>query len=422
MATTTPNYDINYDDERLVDVKTQEQTALTENEQLYGGMIENVDQYYTGLQEQSKEYADKQAQLQQENTDFAIEQINQQKDQAKKDYTKEQSGAYVDWQKQSNQYGAQAEQMASQGMAGSGYSESSQVGMYNTYQNRVAVARESLNKTMMNFDNNIQQAILQNNSALAEIYYNAHREQLELSLESFQYKNTLLIEQANKQQELKQFYSNEYQNVLNQMNTENAMAENVRQFNEQQALEREQMQKSYELQLAELAEKKRQFDEEMARLKKLDDEEAQRKAQELELQRRQVVAQEKEVQSKIDNLVIEKDPVVEDDPEAKIEKDPETKKQTTSNSNTFGNSASTMKKSDYYFSNGYQPQYINNKKLSKSGVTIGAVFGSSLGLPTSQNIWKAGAKYYVWDGSSRSYVDVTAKYHQWVYSGGRYDT
>lgn len=405
MATTTPNYDINYDDERLVDVKTQEQTALTENEQLYGGMIENVDQYYTGLQEQSKEYADKQAQLQQQNTDFAIEQINQQKQQAQKDYTKEQSGAYVDWQKQSNQYGAQAEQMASQGMAGSGYSESSQVGMYNTYQNRVAVARESLNKTMMNFDNNIQQAILQNNSALAEIYYNAHREQLELSLESFQYKNTLLIEQANKQQELKQFYSNEYQNVLNQMNTENALAESVRQANMQQ----DNWQKEYEQTIAEYNEGIRQFNEQIKLEREKMTAEAEQKAKELELARDQLEEDKRQANLSYQAKVVQNTPVVK------------------------GGNTGTQISTQYYNgtiaenvggfgymgkdNNGvaYQPKgvYENGEavELTKSGKTAKQMLGKGITNSSGvniekQNVWKGDKYYYIWNGTANTYEIV----------------
>ena len=368
-------------------------------------MIENVDQYYTGLQEQSKEYADKQAQLQQKNTDFAIEQINQQKDQAKKDYTKEQSGAYVDWQKQSNQYGAQAEQMASQGMAGSGFSESSQVGMYNTYQNRVAVARESLNKTMMNFDNNIQQAILQNNSALAEIYYNAHREQLELSLESFQNKNTLLIEQANKQQELKQFHSNEYQNVLNQMNTENALAESVRQANMQQ----ENWEKEFEQTIAEYNERIRQFNEQIKLEREKMTAEAEQNAKELELARDQLEEEKRQANLSYQAKVVQNTPVVKGGDTG------------TQISTQYYNGSIAENVGGFGYmgkdNNGvaYQPKgvYENGKavKLAKSGKTAKQMLGKGITNSSgvnieNQNVWKGDKYYYIWNGTANTYEIV----------------
>ena len=234
------NYSINYDDNRFQTVESDKKEAISDLEKTYSGMIEDSDGYFQAQIDASKEWEKQQTALQNEKTDFAIQEINQQKDQAKKDYTKEQSGAYVDWQKQSNQYGANAEAQAAQGMQNTGYSESSQVSMYNTYQNRVATARESYNRAVLNYDNAITEARLQNNSALAEIAYNALQQQLELSLQGFQYKNTLVLELANKKIEVDQMYHERWQDVLNQINTENALAEEIRQFNASMALQREQ--------------------------------------------------------------------------------------------------------------------------------------------------------------------------------------
>lgn len=236
------NYDINYDDQRFQKVESEKQAALTEHEQTYDSMISNSDKYYQSQIDASKDYANKQTELQNQQTDFAIQEIEQQKADAQKDYTKEQSGAYVDWQKQSNQYGVNAEQTASNGMQNTGYSESSLVSMYNTYQNRVTTARESFNRAVQNYNNSITQARLQNNAALAEIAYNALQQQLELSLQGFQYKNQLLLDKASKKLEIENSYYNRYQDVLNQINTENSLAEQIRQFNESMALEREQFQ------------------------------------------------------------------------------------------------------------------------------------------------------------------------------------
>lgn len=234
------NYEINYDDQRFKNVESQKTTALNDLEKTYSGMVNDTDKYYQAQIDASKNWADKQTQLQQEKTDFAIEQIEQQKEQAKKDYTKEQSGAYVDWQKQSNEFGVDAEQKAAAGMANTGFSESSKVSMWNTYQNRVATAREACSRAVLNYDNAIKDARLQNNSVLAEIAYNALQQQLELSLQGFQYKNQLLLDKTSQKLTLENNYYQRYQDVLNQINTENALAEEIRQFNEQMAFEREQ--------------------------------------------------------------------------------------------------------------------------------------------------------------------------------------
>ena len=247
------NYQVNYEDERFDQVEQDKQAALKELEDTYSGMIEQSDNYFKAQENATKEWADKQSQLQQEQTDFLIEQTEQQKAQAEKDYIKEQSGAYVDWQKQSNKYGANAEAMASAGLAKTGYSESSQVSMYNTYQNRVASARESYSRAVLNYDNAIKEAMLQNNAALAEIAFQALLKQLELSLQGFQYKNQLVLDQFDKKLTTDEMYYSRYMDVLQQINTENAMAEEKRQF-----------EKSYDLQLKQFDEDVRQFNEQMA--------------------------------------------------------------------------------------------------------------------------------------------------------------
>jgi hypothetical protein len=288
------DYTINYDDERFTQIESEKNDALTEIEGTYDNMIGQTDKFYQDQIDASKQWADKQSQLQQEKTDFTIEQIEQQKAQANKDYLKEQAASYVDWQKQSNPYGAKAEQLASNGLTNTGYSESSQVSMYNTYQNRVATAREAYNTAVLNYNNAIKDARLQNNAALAEIAANALQQQLELALSGFQYKNNLVLEQANKKLEVDQMYYNRYQDVLQQINTENAMAEEIRQFNQDYQLRVDQFNKEYEQRLREFDEQIRQFNEEMERLKKKDEQEHQLELERLQLEKDQLTQQKYE--------------------------------------------------------------------------------------------------------------------------------
>ena len=303
---------VNYEDPRFQQVETDKNQAMTELEQVYSGMIGESDKYYQDQIDATKEWADKQSQLQQEQTDFTIEQIEQQKQQAQKDYIKEQSGAYVDWQKQSNQYGVNAEQMASSGMTNTGFSESSQVSMYNTYQNRVMTAREVINQAILNYNNGIKEAQLQNNAVLAEIQFETLQKQLQLALEGFQYENNLLLELTNKKVELDNEYYNRYLAVLDQINTENAFAEDQRQFNEQMAMQQKefeeqirQFNQNYNLQLKEFNEEVRQynqsyneqvrqFNEEIARLKNKDAQEYELEIKQLELQKKQLAEQKRQ--------------------------------------------------------------------------------------------------------------------------------
>lgn len=248
MATTYDNIE---KDSRLTDVKAEEKAKLNETDVQYGNMISQADKYYEdakntiGVQDENGNWnegswADIQTDLQNQKTEFAIEEINQQKAQAKKDYIKEQSGAYVDWQKQSDPYGVNAERMAAQGFAGSGYSESAQVSMYNTYQNRVAAARESYNLVIQNYNNAITEARIANSSVLAEIALQAMEKGLQLTLEGMQYHNQLLSEQADRKLAITQLYHNKWKDTLDQINTEIAYNEKVREFNESLKWEKEQ--------------------------------------------------------------------------------------------------------------------------------------------------------------------------------------
>jgi hypothetical protein len=114
---------------------------------------------------------------------------------------------------------------------------------------RVTAAREAIERARLNYDNQIQEAKLQNDSKKAEIAFQTLQASLELSLQGFQYKNQLIAELTKQKQEIKNNYYNRYLAELEQINAENALKETVRRNNA-------------EIQLAqdELAEKKRQFD------------------------------------------------------------------------------------------------------------------------------------------------------------------
>lgn len=235
----TPNYEIDYNDKRFTDVKAAEKTAINNNNTFYNDAVNKIDNQINTQIGNVKDWGAEQAKNQQAQSDFAIKQIEQKKAQAQEDYKKEQSAAYVDWQKQSNKYGANAEQMAAQGMSNTGYSESSQVAMYVSYQNRVAVAREAISRAELEFDNQMTQARLQNSSILAEIAYNTLKEIDSLTLAGIQQTTALRSEQAKRETELKQIYHNQWQDVLKQINTENSLAEEVRQYNETMAFNKQ---------------------------------------------------------------------------------------------------------------------------------------------------------------------------------------
>lgn len=210
-------------DERIIDNSDEMNDELENADTEYDNKISDVHTEYKGLIDAENARAEVLKQEQQERTDHIISDIKQQKEQAHKDYVKEQSGAYVDWQKQSNQYGVGAEKMASSGLSNTGYSESSRASMYNAYQNRVATARESYQRAERDYENAIRDAQFQNSSLLAEIAYNALKTQLSLSLQEFQYENTLLLELASTKRAIRSEYFNREMQIRNQILQEKAV-------------------------------------------------------------------------------------------------------------------------------------------------------------------------------------------------------
>ena len=383
---------VNYNDSRFQTVEDEKKQALNNVNNMYNNMISQNDKFYQDQQNLIKDYETTQKEIQQQQSDFTIEKINQQKDQAKQDYTKEQKASYVDYQKQSNQFGANAEAMAARGLNYTGYAESSQVSMYNTYQNRYATARETYNRAVLNYDNSIKEAQLANSSALAEISFNSMKQQLELALEGFQYKNTLLQAQLNAQNETEDRYYNRWHDVLEQINTENALAEQIRQFNANLSFEKEQF--NWQKQQAAI-------------------ENAQ--------QERIIQAQTSGGSSGGGSSS-----------SSSSKKESSSIKKSSGSGGTGakgsgsgggGFRGSSSSSSDtittaYYsgkinpdakngtFSNGYQPDNVNGKKLKSTGQYIekeGVTLQGSK-TTTTQKIWKTsdGTKYY-WDGNSNKY-------------------
>lgn len=249
MAGYTKNsnggYSVNYEDQRFTDVKTEQVQQEAQVNQTYDNIINNSDKYYQDQIDATKQYADKQSELQQAQTDFAIQQIEQQKEQTQKDYTKEQKASYADYMKQTK---SNAQNMANSGLSNTGYSESSIVSMYNQYQNRVGSARESLNQAILNYNNSIQQATLANNEKLAEIAFNALQTQNQLNQQAFEYKNSMILQKESVLQEVNDRYYARYQDVLAQINNE---------IDLQMALD--QIDREYEQWMTEYTEQVRQF-------------------------------------------------------------------------------------------------------------------------------------------------------------------
>ena len=226
---------VNYNDERFQNVNREKEVALNNINNTYNNMIQQSDSYYNNLQNQVNETRDKQLEIQREANDISLKKLDQAQEWAKKDYEKEQKAAYVDYQRQIDPHGIRQDNMASMGLTNSGWNETSKLALYNTYQNRVATAKESFDRVTAQYNLGYEEAVNSNNAKLLEIYSQASQKGLELALQGFQYKNSLIQSQLNAQQTTEDRYYNRWKDTLNQINTENALAEQKRQFNASQS-------------------------------------------------------------------------------------------------------------------------------------------------------------------------------------------
>lgn len=364
------SYNVNYDDERFTQLEQEKQSELNKYNQTYDALIDERNQFTNQQQDLVNQWQQTQDQIANDNLNHQINLYNQQKEQAEKDYQKEAKASYIDYQKETDRYGVSREQMAQNGLSNSGYSESSKVSMYNTYQNRIASARQSKETAMLEFNNTIEQARLTNNATLAENALTALQQKLEIALEGFNYKDTATQNKLNWEYNINNNYYDRYKDVESQINYENEQAEAIRQYQEQMAYQKEQD-----------ALAQQRWEQEMAYQKQQD---AIRNAQNW-------ASINKSSSSSVGYDLTDNNSYAVNT--AYYQGD------LNSDANKYGT-----------FSNGYQPKGISGHgTLKKSGdtLTFSTQTLSGQKQTVTQNIWKAedGTKWY-WDGRYNKYIQI----------------
>ena len=346
------------EDERLAAINAEKQAALDKSKSTYDNMLQDnqnlLDQnvnYAEEYERTQNEALDKQLALYQEN-------IEKQKEEARKNQEVESLKAKNDYLAFSNPYGTNAENLATKGQLKSGIAQTTQLGGYNAYQNRLASANKAMQDAFTQYDLDMNEAIVNNDVQKAQNALAKLEMILGYTQSFYDTKNTITQNQLTNQQQLDSEYYNRYQDIINQINYEKEQAEKLRQYQEQMAYQKErdavadaQWQKEYEL------------------------------------SKKTVNYNTKSGGSA---------PVVKDTPKVEETKD------------KYGNSTSIQNQTDYYFKNGYQPRYINGTELEPEG-KVGDHLMSNEKL-AKQTLWTANGRYYVWIGNGSKggdYVDVT---------------
>lgn len=235
-------YDVNYDDKRFKDVENEKQSELNKYNETYDNLINERNNFTKEQQDMVDRWENTQKDVANKNLEYQKDLIEQQRNKAEKEYQNEAKASYIDYQKEVDKYGVSRENVTANGLSNSGYAESSKVDMYNTYQNRLATARKSLEDAGIEFDNAIREAQMSNNETLAQNALKALQDKLNIALEGFNYKSEQENNRLNWNYNINNNYYNRYKDVESQINYENETAEKIRQYNENMAYQKEQQQ------------------------------------------------------------------------------------------------------------------------------------------------------------------------------------
>ena len=233
-------YNVNYDDERFKQVENEKQSELDKYNKTYDNLINERNNFTNQQQQLVDQWENTQKDIANQNLQYQKDLIEQQRNKTEKEYQNEAKASYIDYQKEVDKYGVSRENVVSNGLSNSGYAESSKVDMYNTYQNRLATARKSLEDAGIEFDNAIREAQMSNNETLAQNALTALQNKLNIALEGFNYKTEQENNKLNWNNTINNNYYNRYKDVESQINYENETAEKIRQYNENMAYQKEQ--------------------------------------------------------------------------------------------------------------------------------------------------------------------------------------
>lgn len=380
---------VNYNDERFTQVENEKQTELDKYNQTYDNLINERNDFTNQQKDLVDQWENTQKDIANQNLEYQKDLINQQREKAEQDYQKEAKASYIDYQKEVDKYGVSRENVLANGLSNSGYAESSKVDMYNTYQNRVSTAKQSLNNAKIEFDNAIREAQLQNNATLAENALKALQQKLDIALEGFNYKTDQENNKLNWNYNLNNTYYNRYKDVESQINYENEQEEAIRRYNEEMEFKRQQ-----------LAQQQAQWEREFEYQKQQDAIANSQKWATINSNYGGGETLSNELSNDMENS--NSTPQNNSTNYASI-----AQSQGWSKNSVCTNYSNTTASAKSYgtFSNGYQPKGINGYgKLTQSGYTC-TVNGKE------QNIWLTNTngvtRAWYWDGSSKTYVGIS---------------
>jgi hypothetical protein len=231
---------MNYEDERIKSLQAEKNQSQAQSDAVYNDLLTNNQDLLNRQNSLQDEYLKNQNELYDRGLNLTTDKINQAKNDVNNAYQKEAMASEADYQKFINPYSVQAEQMAERGLSGSGYSESAKTSAYNTSRIRTALARSSADKAMVEYNNQIAEAQLNNDSQKAQLALQLLQQKLANELSAFQTTLGIKQNQLTSNQNLDNTYYSRYQDVFNQQKYEQERDIEAQRYAEQLAYQKEQ--------------------------------------------------------------------------------------------------------------------------------------------------------------------------------------
>lgn len=122
-------------------------------------------------------------------TEQNVAELERQKAEVDKEATKTNQGLYTEYKKATNPYGVNAEQLYSKGLGNSGYAETTQTNLYNTYQKNVTNTINNAQKLKSDFDFEINKARQNGDITLAQNALEIYKQKMQLLTQEYELRN-----------------------------------------------------------------------------------------------------------------------------------------------------------------------------------------------------------------------------------------
>lgn len=122
-------------------------------------------------------------------TQMNIDALERNKAEIDQQTTKTNQGLYSEYKKASNPYGVNAEQLYARGLGNSGYAETTQTNLYNTYQKNVTDTVNNAQKLKADFDFQMNQARQNGDITLAQNALQIYMQKMQLLTQEYELRN-----------------------------------------------------------------------------------------------------------------------------------------------------------------------------------------------------------------------------------------